>query len=341
MNPGTPEATVAEPDAAPVGQAAPASPVEQEPAAWLRADGMKAMPADEKAAWIEADERMRHDYPILQQLHSKHAMGALSAPSCLCCGESTQGREVAIQHLELPAIVICKRCRDAATGAAPSAESEQPKQPEHVCGLQGFGRGAGSENDECPACRQPRPEQPQQPEKDHLATPCGQAAPEIKLEGSQFESRGAQMLQAAWIDGWASCRDAEFIGDEAMNDAFNGSVTLSLCLATDQRTDAAPSPDAAPVGQEPAGYADATALRDIKAGIGPGVATIVSEENKGEGDIPLYTRPTDVLTKDEIADVLACLAPYHDGSDFEPECPGCTAYRKLSALTRAKEVQHG
>lgn len=25
--------------------------------------------------------------------------------------------------------------------------------PQHVCGLQGFGRGIGSENDECPACR--------------------------------------------------------------------------------------------------------------------------------------------------------------------------------------------
>lgn len=58
------------------------------------------------------DAVMRHDYPIFQQFYAKHAQGALSAPSCLCCGRSTQGRDVAISHLELPAIVICKECRD-------------------------------------------------------------------------------------------------------------------------------------------------------------------------------------------------------------------------------------
>lgn len=30
------------------------------------------------------------------------------------------------------------------------------KHVEHVCGLQGFGRGMGSENDECPACNKAR-----------------------------------------------------------------------------------------------------------------------------------------------------------------------------------------
>lgn len=64
----------------------------------------------------DADERMRHDYPILQQFHSKHALGALSAPSCLCCGRQTHPitRPIAVQHMELPAIVICKQCKDAA-----------------------------------------------------------------------------------------------------------------------------------------------------------------------------------------------------------------------------------
>lgn len=63
----------------------------------------------------KADERMRHDYPILQQFHSKHALGALAAPSCLCCGHQTHPvtRPIAVQHMELPAIAICKPCKDA------------------------------------------------------------------------------------------------------------------------------------------------------------------------------------------------------------------------------------
>jgi hypothetical protein len=66
----------------------------------------------------QADERMRHDYPILQQFHTKHALGALAAPSCLCCGHQTHPitRPIAVQHLELPAIVVCKQCKDATNG---------------------------------------------------------------------------------------------------------------------------------------------------------------------------------------------------------------------------------
>lgn len=66
----------------------------------------------------QADERMRHDYPILQQFHTKHALGALAAPSCLCCGQQTHPitRPIAVQHMELPAIVVCKQCKDAAAG---------------------------------------------------------------------------------------------------------------------------------------------------------------------------------------------------------------------------------
>jgi hypothetical protein len=66
----------------------------------------------------DADARMRHDYPILQQFHTKHALGALAAPSCLCCGQQTHPitRPIAVQHMELPAIVVCKQCKDAASG---------------------------------------------------------------------------------------------------------------------------------------------------------------------------------------------------------------------------------
>ena len=60
-----------------------------------------------------SDDVMRHDFPALQQFHTKHAMGSLAAPSCLCCGRSTQGVEIGVQHMELPGIVICKPCKDA------------------------------------------------------------------------------------------------------------------------------------------------------------------------------------------------------------------------------------
>ena len=52
-------------------------------------------------------------------------------------------------------------------------------------------------------------------------------------QDSAFESVTAKALERAWNDGWACCRDAEFIGEEAKNDAFNGSDTLARCLAAD------------------------------------------------------------------------------------------------------------
>jgi hypothetical protein len=37
------------------------------------------------------------------------------------------------------------------------------------------------------------------------------------------------------------------------------------------------------------------------------------------------------LTVDELAAIQRALSPDHDGSDFEPECPACTAFRKIVA----------
>lgn len=76
------------------------------------------------------------------------------------------------------------------------------------------------------------------------------AEPVAKLAGSPFESYVAQVIHAAFADGWGSCRDAEFAGDEAMNDAFNQSATLGVCLSIDQ------SPTH-PVGAGVAGVMDA------------------------------------------------------------------------------------
>lgn len=50
----------------------------------------------------------------LLDFFNKHALGSLEAPSCLVCGKSTQGKEVAIRHMELPNIVVCSECRGAA-----------------------------------------------------------------------------------------------------------------------------------------------------------------------------------------------------------------------------------
>lgn len=74
-----------------------------------------------------SDDVMRHDFPALQQFHTKHAMGSLAAPSCLCCGRSTQGVEIGVQHMELPGIVICKPCKDAtAPGDAGGSAEVRP-----------------------------------------------------------------------------------------------------------------------------------------------------------------------------------------------------------------------
>lgn len=73
------------------------------------------------AAWLRRLVRMEHDFPRLSEFHHKHALGPMLPPSCLVCGQMTGPAEleaefsVAIQHAELPGIVVCKRCRDAAT----------------------------------------------------------------------------------------------------------------------------------------------------------------------------------------------------------------------------------
>lgn len=56
----------------------------------------------------------------------KYALGPKLAPSCLRCGRSTQGRELGIQHIELPGIVICAECcaAPAVDEAAASAMRE-------------------------------------------------------------------------------------------------------------------------------------------------------------------------------------------------------------------------
>jgi hypothetical protein len=50
----------------------------------------------------------------------------------------------------------------------------------------------------------------------------------------EFESAQGRALASAWAEGWAQCRDAEYVGDEAESEAFNQSHTLAQCLHADQ-----------------------------------------------------------------------------------------------------------
>ena len=50
----------------------------------------------------------------------------------------------------------------------------------------------------------------------------------------EFESAQGRALASAWAEGWAQCRDAEYVGEEAEGEAFNQSNTLAECLHADQ-----------------------------------------------------------------------------------------------------------
>ncbi len=74
-----------------------------------------------------------------------------------------------------------------------------------------------------------------------------QPSPTPQADSSQdeplqaFDSPRAKALMRAWEEGWAACRDAEYVGEEAQNDAFNSSHTLTLCIAEDQQLTAPPA----------------------------------------------------------------------------------------------------
>ena len=75
-------------------------------------------------------------------------------------------------------------------------------------------------------------------------TPQADSAKDEPLQA--FDSPRAKALMRAWEEGWAACRDAEYVGEEAQNDAFNSSNTLTLCIAEDQQLPAPPAPGTGP-----------------------------------------------------------------------------------------------
>lgn len=54
--------------------------------------------------------RLTRELSAMRPFYEKHALGPKAAPSCLMCGQSTQGKEIGIHHMELPEVVICADC---------------------------------------------------------------------------------------------------------------------------------------------------------------------------------------------------------------------------------------
>lgn len=65
-----------------------------------------------------------------------------------------------------------------------------------------------------------------------VAAPTTQAQEAVPLQ--HFDSPRAQVLMRTWQEGWEACRDAEFVGEEAQNDAFNRSNAVNHCIAEDR-----------------------------------------------------------------------------------------------------------
>ncbi len=78
-----------------------------------------------------SQKRMLHDFPLLQAFHTKHALGPMLAPSCLSCGQQTNEatRPVSVRHMELPGIVVCKVCHDAARAEQAEPVAALPNIP--------------------------------------------------------------------------------------------------------------------------------------------------------------------------------------------------------------------
>lgn len=70
---------------------------------------------------ISADQRKLQGFDTLAAFFGKYALGPKERPSCLVCGHTPEQWPPAIQHAELPGIVVCFPCRDAAQSAQKAA----------------------------------------------------------------------------------------------------------------------------------------------------------------------------------------------------------------------------
>lgn len=62
-----------------------------------------------RMAQMVADDKPR-------QFYDRYALGPASTPSCICCGRIPGA--IAVRHSEIPGIVVCQKCHDAATKPA-------------------------------------------------------------------------------------------------------------------------------------------------------------------------------------------------------------------------------
>lgn len=89
---------------------------------WLRE--FQALRREPGEVVERSEEIMRHDYPTYRKFWRKYAMGPISRPSCLVCGKMPQAWPPAIQHMELPSVVVCSTCRDAALASSQAGKEE-------------------------------------------------------------------------------------------------------------------------------------------------------------------------------------------------------------------------
>ena len=131
---------------------------------------------------------------------------------------------------------------------------------------------------------------------------AAQAAPTEPPQ--EFESAQGRALASAWAEGWAQCRDAEYVGEEAESEAFNQSATLAQCLHADQtrfqgglsndelrRAWSAKLPNVIPTDEQLTAFA-----LGIEAAAQPSQAPVVQAVQAGEAAthwMPLPTPPKD------------------------------------------------
>lgn len=57
----------------------------------------------------------RQDCPHFREFFTRYGLPSKLPPSCLVCGDATP--DPVIRHAELPSVVVCATCRDAAVKA--------------------------------------------------------------------------------------------------------------------------------------------------------------------------------------------------------------------------------
>jgi hypothetical protein len=92
------------------------------------------------ALLLSQQERIRE----LSAFFTKHALGPKDAPSCLVCGSAAIPWPPAIQHLELPGIIVCHSCAAArqANEALRKAIEEMVEFATHTSAVTEIGRAA-------------------------------------------------------------------------------------------------------------------------------------------------------------------------------------------------------